>query len=41
MIPCPFSDMDRASANAKAFVLGDVEALPELSFVQNKRIFAG
>lgn len=30
MIPCPFSEMDRTSAYAKACVLGDVGALPEL-----------
>lgn len=30
MMPFPFSEMDRTSAYAKACVLGDVEALPEL-----------
>lgn len=27
---CPFSEMDRKSAYAKACVLGNVEALPDL-----------
>lgn len=30
LILCPFSEMDRKGAYAKACILGNVEALPEL-----------
>lgn len=40
MIPCPFSDMDRTNAYAKACVLGNVEALPELRALCKRKAYS-